>query len=153
MDRLSRLLPPVLIVSVAAWWVFGWVDGHRGKLIPSYDIYGAFYPNFVYALQSARAGHGLLWNPFQNCGQPFLPATLLGPFYPLHVVFLLFGLDRGLSIVTCVHLVVAGVGTYLLCREIGLGCAAALTGALAFELCWPITQLAGWQPVTILGAF
>jgi len=152
MDRLARLLPPVALVAAAAWWVFGWVEGHHGRLIPSYDIYGASYPNFLYAADAYRAGHGLLWNPYQNCGQPFLPATLLAPFYPLHVVFLVVGLDHGFLVVAFLHFVVAGMGTHLLGREMGLGRAAALTGALAFELCWPLTQVGGWQPDAIFGA-
>src|SRR5262249_10212505 len=118
---------PALLVLAAGWWVFGYMAPHR-EGIPSFDIYASSYPNIVYALHSLREGYGLLWNPLQNCGQPFPPATALSAFYPLHLVFLVVDVDRGVRVIAFLHLVLAALGTYLLCREIGLGRPAAFCG-------------------------
>jgi hypothetical protein len=142
----------VLLVLAAGWWVFVFVVGRIGTGIPSFDIYASSYPNIVYALRSLRYGHGFFWNPFQNCGQPFPPATAISAFYPLNLVFLGFDADRGLIVIAFVHLALAAVGTYTLCREIGLGRAAALCGAISFELGYYLPAFALWHPVPILGS-
>src|SRR5215813_10403187 len=119
-DRLPSLPFPALLVLAAGWWVFGYMARRpEGAGLPSFDIYASSYPNIVYALRSLREGHGLLWNPLQNCGQPFPPATALSAFYPLHLVFLIADVDRGVLVIAFLHLVIAALGTYLLCREIG----------------------------------
>jgi hypothetical protein len=141
-----------LLVLAAAWWVFVYMAGRSHVGVPSYDIYASSYPNIVYALRSLHAGHGLLWNRLQNCGQPFPPATALSAFYPLNLLFLVFDVDRGLLVISFLHLVVAGLGTYLLCREIGLGRPAAFCGAISLELAGHLCYLAGWHPIPILGS-
>jgi hypothetical protein len=152
-DRLPALLFPALLVLTAAWWVFGYMARRsEGAGIPSYDIYASSYPNIVYALRSLREGYGLLWNPFQNCGQPFPPATALSAFYPLNLVFLVVDVDRGVLVIAFLHLVLAALGTYLLCREIALGRPAAFCGAISLELGNHLCWLAGWHPIPILGA-
>src|SRR5262245_50668430 len=152
-DRLPTLPFPALLVLAAGWWVFGYMARRpEGAGIPSFDIYASSYPNIVYALRSLREGHGLLWNPLQNCGQPFPPATALSAFYPLHLVFLIADVDRGVLVIAFLHLVLAALGTYLLCREIGLCRPAAFCGAISLELGNHLCWLAGWHPIPILGA-
>ena len=52
----------------STWGDFG-PDDQLGRLA---DIH-VFYDNTVYAVHSLRDGsRGLWWNPYQNCGQPFL---------------------------------------------------------------------------------
>jgi Bacterial membrane protein YfhO len=152
-DRLPGLPFPVLLVLAAGWWVFAYMARPRGRpAIASCDIYASSYPNIVYALHSLREGYGLLWNPLQNCGQPFPPATALSAFYPLHLVFLLADVDRGVLVIAFLHLVLAALGAYLLCREIGLGRPAAFCGAISLELGNHLCWLAGWHPIPILGS-
>ncbi len=150
---LERLLPPAVLVALAGWWSFVAMAVRRKQEMLSYDIYAAHYPNALYALRSLREGHGLLWNAEQNCGQPFLPSTLVGPFYPANALLLLLGPDLGLQAAAFVHLAAGGIGTYALGRELGLARASALCGGIAFGLGHPLLHLAGWLPVTILGSF
>src|SRR5215470_15535861 len=94
------------------------------------DIYAAFYPTMVYGTRTLRdGGRGLWWNPFQNCGQPFFGRVTTAPLYPPYVVAFLVGGGLALWVIPFIHLVVAGVSTYLLCRELGTGRTAALCGA------------------------
>lgn len=118
-----------------------------GRLL-SYDVYGGVYPNLEYAVRSARrGGGGLLWNPYQNCGQPFLGMVTNALLYPPHLVALVVGADRALPVIAFVNLLIAGTFTYLLCRELGAGLAAALCGAAAFELGNAMTDMTVWVPV------
>src|SRR6185295_11503796 len=96
---------------------------------------------------------GLLWDALQNCGQPWIPSTLLGMFYPLHLIFLAVDVDTGFLWLAAVHLAIGGAGTYLLAREYGVRPAAALCGALVFELGGTAVTLATWLPSSILGIY
>src|SRR6185369_12843663 len=92
-------------------------------------------------------GHGgLLWNAFQNCGQPFLGITETGLFYPANVLFLFLPPETALRGVLFVNLVVGGLGAYALAREIGVSRLAALGAALAFMLGSAGLCLTTWMP-------
>lgn len=121
--------------------------------LPSYDLYAAHYPNVVYALRSLREGHGLLWNALQNCGQPFIPSTLLGLFYPLHLIFLAVDIDTGFLLLAALHLTIGGIGSYLLARQYGARPAAAFCGAASFLLSGSVLTLTTWLPSSILGIY
>ena len=153
----SRADAAALLISalVAFAYTFGvfWYRAQLGEGQPSYDIYAQHYPNLIYALRSLRQGYGLLWNNLQDCGRPFVPSTQLGLFYPLHALFLIVGLDTGFLLVTLLHLAIAGVGTYYLCREYGVGALGALCAALNFQVSGPTVYLAGWLPTSILGVY
>ncbi len=118
------------------------------------------YADLVYALRALREGHGLLWNPLQNCGQPFLATTSAGLLYPPHLLFLVVDIVTGLRLLTAFHLAVGTVGLHLLARQLGLRPPAALAGAIAFGLGWAATALSAspspalvacaWMPVALL---
>src|SRR5262245_35758847 len=111
---------PVIVLLVTA---FGSVVTPPPRLVFSslaYDTYSYFLAHAMYA---ARAVHedagGLLWNPFQNCGQPFFANPLTGLLYPPHLLFLILAPDVALHAVTVVNLAIAGIDAYLLARQIG----------------------------------
>src|SRR5215467_13035165 len=107
--------------------VFGWY--------PAHDLYAYFYPKALYALAALRdGGRGLLWNPYQNCGQPFLALPQTGLWYPVYLLFLVLRPEAALRAVLTAHLVIGGLGAYALGRELGVRPIAALAGALAFEM-------------------
>jgi hypothetical protein len=109
------------------------------------DPYWADYPNIIYAIRALREGHGLLWNRLQNCGQPFLASTLVGLYYPLHALAVVLGPERGMVAIAVLHFAIAGVGTYALCRTLGLERAAAFCGAVTFELGGAAVHLGSWR--------
>lgn len=114
--------------------------------VPSFDIYAYFYPNVVYALGALAKGHGLFWNNLQNCGQPFFANPQTALLYPPNWIFLAFGMEPALRLLVAAHLLIGGMGMYLLCRELRLGRVAALAGALAFELGSNMASLSAWMP-------
>src|SRR4051812_7899011 len=121
-ERRSTLLSAALCVASCALFTFSTFvrQSRAGVGFPSADIYGAHYPNVVYALRSLSQGHGLFWNSLQNCGQPFIASTLVGLFYPGNLLFLIFDIDTAFLVAAGLHLSIAALGAYALCQELGL---------------------------------
>src|ERR1043166_791946 len=142
--------PIVVLLVTGAYFAFGLlgVRAARGLGVPANDFYAMFYPTIVHARESLLGG-GLLWNPYQACGEPFLADGQVALFYPVNLVF--FVLDREAAVQTSVllNLMVAGVGTFFLVRAIGLGVSAALAAAIAFQLGGLTVHLASWSPLHI----
>ena len=149
--RAADVAACALLLAVAAWYTWSAFWWRPNGPLPgtNLDYYGYFYPNWLYAMQAIERGWGLLWNPFQNCGQPFLAISTTGLFYPLHLLFVLFGPDLGQYVEVALHLAVGGIGLYWLARELGVGVAGALAGAAAFALGGTTIQLASWLPTVI----
>jgi hypothetical protein len=133
----------------------------RFAFLPAHDIYAYFYPKMLYAAASLAAGWGgLLWNPFQNCGEPFFALSQTGLLYPPHWLFALVEPDIALRAVIVVNQMIAGVATYLLARDLGARPAAALSGMLVLQLgttlpvfstlATPHLGAYAWLPVVLL---
>jgi hypothetical protein len=145
-------LAGLLLTAVAFSVGILWRRAEQGLGFPSHDIYAYFYPNFVYALQSLRAGSGLLWNPYQDCGQPFFANSQTGLLYPVNLVFLLLPREPALVTAIILNLTIAGAGIFLLCRQLELHLPAALGAAAVFQFGGAALQLASWSPIH-LGAY
>ena len=139
------------VVLTAAYFTIGvvWVRSANPANFPANDIYAWVYPSAVYAWRAIRAGSGLLWNPYQDCGQPFFAISQTGLLYPVNWLFAVLDREPALLTSLIINLSIAGAGAYLLGRAIGLGMPAALCGALAFQLGGSAVQLAGWTPIHI----
>jgi hypothetical protein len=150
MQRVDRWPLAVLVVTAAAF-VAGvlWRRSLHDLGQPSYDIYGFFYPNQVYAWRSLREGVGLLWNRYQDCGAPFFAMSQVGLLYPVNLLFAVLDREPALLASALVNLSIAGAGTFLLGRRLGLHPLPALCAALAFQLGWVATWLASWSPIHI----
>jgi hypothetical protein len=136
------------VALIAALYFVGlvWIGTTAGTR--PYDIYGYYSPNLSYFLQRlAHGGSGLLWNPFQNCGQPFFGIGSTGVLSPTNLFALFLSTDNALSAVTVMNLTIAGVSAYALARELGIGRIGALCGALAFELGNTSIDLNTWVPM------
>jgi hypothetical protein len=149
MATIRRSLPLLLIALGAAYHVtFVLMDrAERGLGRISSDTLAYYVPNQLYAWQSLREGAGLLWNPYQNCGQPFFAIGTTGLLYPGSLLFAWLDPDAALATSLTLHLCVAGLGTYLLARRLSAGSAAALCGALAFAFGRGMLTLASWSPI------
>jgi hypothetical protein len=99
------------------------------------------------------------WNPYNNCGVPFLAQWNTMPLYPPALLYLLAPLRWSLGFFCLLHLWFAGLGMYFLARRwTGGGLAAAAAGLVfAFNglslnlLMWPshIATLS-WMPWVVL---
>ena len=117
------------------------------------------YPLAHFQRECFWRGEMPLWNPYNNCGVPFLAQWNTMPLYPPALIYLLGPLTWSLNFFCLIHLFFAGMGMYFLARRwSGNHIAAGLAGVVfAFNglslnmLMWPshIATLA-WMPWVVL---
>ncbi|MEK7675148.1 MAG: YfhO family protein [Verrucomicrobiota bacterium] len=119
------------------------------------------YPTVFYHHESFWRGELPLWNPYSNCGVPFLAQWGTMTLYPFSFVYLLLPLPWSLNFFCLAHLFLAGLGMYFLAgRWLGNRWAASVAGtAFVFSgvtlacLVWPnYTVALGWMPWVVLQA-
>lgn len=95
-----------------------------------------FLPWRDYMLEAERAGEVPLWNPYTFLGVPFLANSQSAPLYPLHLLWAgtPFSAEALLRFSTWFHLLVAGLGMFLLVRRLQGTLAGALLAAGSFQL-------------------
>src|ERR1039458_7485106 len=122
--------------------------------------YGFFaYPLAHFQHECFWHGELPLWDPYNNCGVPFLAQWNTMPLYPPSLIYLLLPLQWSLGFFCLLHLWFAGFGMFFLARRwTGNSFAAAFAGvAFAFNgltlnlLMWPshIATLS-WMPWVVL---
>ncbi|HUA67381.1 MAG TPA: hypothetical protein VMA13_02430, partial [Candidatus Saccharimonadales bacterium] len=122
--------------------------------------FGAFtYPVAYYAHETFWRGQVPLWNPLDNCGVPFLAQWNTSVCYPLSLIYMIFPLPQSLNYFCLGHLMLAGVGMYLLAyrwtqNQLAAGLAGlvfALNGLMLNSLMWTSNLAAlSWQPLVML---
>lgn len=102
-----------------------------------WDIVDQMYPWQRFVSDSLQRGVFPLWNPHGLSGYPivgdpqsslFYPPTLMAVLIPIRFPLTL----RTVQIVLVLHIILAGVGAYLLGRELALGRIGALVAAIVF---------------------
>jgi hypothetical protein len=88
-----------------------------------------------------RTGDIPLWNPYMFGGLPFVGAMHGDIFYPTAWLRLVVPVDLALNLGFAIHLVLAGVFTYLFLRAMGCSWTAAVTGGLAYQLSGIVASL------------
>lgn len=117
------------------------------------------YPLAHFQQDCLRHGEFPFWNPYNNCGVPFLAQWNTMPLYPPALLYLALPLTWSLGVFSLLHLWWAGLGMYFLARRwTGNDFAAAFAGvAFAFNgltlnlIMWP-SHIAtfSWMPWVIL---
>ena len=131
--------------------------GLQTFVVRDFGFFG--FPLAYYQRECFRHGQLPLWNPYNNCGVPFLAQWNTMPLYPPALIYLLLPLEWSLSFFCLLHLFWAGLGMYWLAhRWAGNRLAAAAAGLIfAFNglslnlLMWPshIATLS-WMPWVVL---
>jgi hypothetical protein len=107
--------------------------------------YGFFaYPLAHFQQECFRHGELPLWDPYNNCGVPFLAQWNTMPLYPPSLIYLLLPLPWSLSFFCLLHLWFAGFGMFFLARQwTGLR-RAGVSSVFDGRNAWPVsTQLSG----------
>lgn len=125
-----------------------------------YRDFGLFtYPVAYYTHQSFWRGELPLWNPLIDCGVPFLAQWNTTVCYPLSLIYMLFPLPWSLNYFCLGHLVLAGLGMYVLAFQWThnrlaasiAGLAFALNGLMLNSLMWTSNLAAlSWQPLVMV---
>lgn len=148
-----------LVLTVAAAW-----DLLRpGAVTVGLDAVAFFYPMYSFLGERLRAGDVPGWNPSQFSGAPFAADPESGWTYlPAMLTFALLPLAAAAKAFALVHLLLAGLGAYLLARALRIGPIGALVAAVAFahggffsdrlRCCFVHVQVAAWLPWLLLGA-
>ena len=117
------------------------------------------YPLAHFQQQCFWHGEIPFWNPYNNCGVPFLAQWNTMPLYPPALFYLALPLKWSLGMFSLLHLWWAGFGMYFLARRwTGNDFAAAFAGtAFAFNgftlnlIMWPSHMATfGWMPWVVL---
>jgi hypothetical protein len=118
-----------------------------------------FYPWQQFALDTIRAGHLPLWNPYLGNGAPLIANYQSAVFYPPNWLMLLIPHDYAMGLLVTLHLIWAGVGMVTLARALGLRPLGQAVAGLAFGLSqylvarvgfFSINAAAAWLPWVIL---
>lgn len=123
-----------------------------------HDLYKYYYQMYHYAAEQIGQGQFPLWNPWQSCGQPFMATHQCGLFYPPNIVYLLMPTHMALGTAFLLHLVLAGMFTYLCARGFGISAYGSLLAAITFMFAGHITYhigepsnfyCAAWTPLML----
>jgi hypothetical protein len=131
-----------------------------GTRVFTYRDAGLFtYPVAYYFRDCFWHGQWPLWNPYNNCGIPFLAQWNTLTLYPPSLIYLLLPLPWSLNVFLLAHLFLAALGMYRLCHLWFGSRLGASVAALAFAwngltfqfLAWSshVAALA-WMPWVIL---
>ncbi len=142
--RWTTLVDLLVVACLVLGTLFVWrtrilVPAHQ-VLFGAMDLFLYYLP--AYSYQAARLHEGALpfWNPYQGAGVPFLAMLQPGVFYPARLLLLVFDVPTAMHVSAVVHLLLAGVGTYALCRRLGMQGAAAAAGCIVYSTVFGFRQ-------------
>lgn len=98
------------------------------------DVTFKIEPWLLFVREELRAGRLPFWNPHQFAGHPLWANGQAGPLFPFHLLFTLLPLPFGWILLPWLRLATAGMGAYLLAREVHASHQAGLLAGLLFTL-------------------
>ncbi len=122
----------ILFTLLAALFLHRVLFPAQGMALAGLDARSLFYPWWEFARTAVLSGHLPLWDASSFSGYPFLSNPQVALFYPLNWPLLLLPVRFGLSWHVLIHLVVAGLGMFLLVRQLSGSRAGAWLAALTF---------------------
>jgi len=139
-----------------------------GYVIP-WDLRSLHLSNTYLYADSLEKGLLPLWDPYTYCGRPALADIQAGALYPAMLAAAALGLVFGrdtllywLEWAVVLHVVLAGIFSFLLLRAMGVKRTSAYFGATTFQLCGffaahashlGITGVAAWLPFVLLWVY
>lgn len=113
------------------------------------DAAVVFHPLLEAARAQVHAGRFPVWNPWSYAGMPLHGDIQTALLYPLTWLALILPVATAWGPMAVGKLLIAGVGTWLLGRELGLGRGPAVVAALAFMLSAPNLAWLQWPLTTV----
>lgn len=103
-------------------------------------------------------GEAPLWNPYRGAGQPLLANPNALVLHPSTLLFLVLPLDTALDLSVVLQIFLAGVGTWLVLRDMGVSRLGGVLGAASFAFSGYVVSLgnlmnlldaASFMPLTV----
>jgi len=126
----ARILGPLCLLGMVA--IFFGPFLLTGKTFLLRDLWFLFYPGYVFYRESLLQGHLPLWNHYFACGEPFLADAERGVLYPLNLIYLVMPAGQAMTLLSAIHILLAGAGTYALSRVWRLSVPASLLAAVGY---------------------
>lgn len=145
---------------VAAPLVVFWQGVVGQRVLAPVDGYRHYLPLHVLAARMLRAGHLPVWNPYTFSGYPLLATNQAAVLYPPNWAFVVLPAVAANNAVVIADFVIAGVGAFLLSRELCKDDVAATVSGLAFAFSGfmfahvthqSMIASASWLPWVLLG--
>ena len=113
------------------------------------DAAVVFHPILEVARAQVHAGRLPLWNPYIYAGMPLLGDVQSALLYPLTWLAMALAVESAWGLMAVLKLLIAGLGAFVLGRELGLGWAGALVAGVVFMLCSPNVAWLQWPLATV----
>ncbi|MGA2091725.1 MAG: hypothetical protein ABSH12_09750 [Endomicrobiales bacterium] len=116
------------------------------------DIYLHYYPLKHLVAEQLITGKMPLWNPYIFAGEPLMANPQSAVAYPFSMIFDIFPLSLGFTLFFMIHLLLGGIGMYLLLAEARLSATACLLGAISYGCSsFLVSKIAAGHPVALSG--
>lgn len=123
------------------------------------DIYAFFSQTYHNVREGFQRGEWPLWNPYQMAGMPVLANYQASVFYPPRMLLLALDLPVAMTVFVLLKIWLCGLTAYLGGRGLALSRRGSLFLAVAWGFAeynliwanWPLTDVAAWFPILILG--
>jgi uncharacterized membrane protein YfhO len=112
-----------------------------------------FVPWRQFALDVLSDGFVPLWNPLLGLGTPLIANYQSALFYPPNGILFIVGPAWGHGLLVMLHIIWAGLGMRILCRELDLGVFAQTVAALSFSLSGYMIARAGFLSINATAAW
>jgi hypothetical protein len=116
----------------------------------AFDQVSEFIPWVNLTWTQLHHGHLPLWNPNSVLGLPLAFSWQAGVFSVPALISYLFPLHAAYSVQVITTLVVAGTGTYVFTRVLGVGVLGSTLAATAYELSGPFFGWLGWPIAAVM---
>jgi hypothetical protein len=116
----------------------------------AFDQVSEFIPWVNLTWTQVHNGHLPLWNPNSVLGLPLAFSWQAGVFSLPALISYLFPLHAAYSVQVMTTLVVAGTGTYVCSRVLGIGVLGSTMAATIFELSGPFFGWLGWPIAAVM---
>jgi hypothetical protein len=125
------------------------------------DLFQFFFPLYEAMGRALAAGTVPRWNPWIGFGSSAVAEVQAAPFYPLTWAYALLPTGWAMVRIADVHAVIAGLGTFALCRTLGTGTPGAVVAGAAMATGATVTLLTSfpsflatfaWGPAVLAAA-
>ena len=125
--------PADYLVDAFPPWQYYFAHPVKNNAMP--DVVTQMYPFKHLAIELWKEGQIPLWNPYNFSGNPFLGNYQSAVFHPFNFLFFALPEIDAWSFLILLQPLLAGLFTYLFCRQLKLSQAASFLSSVAFMFC------------------